>query len=150
MCVGIRGRGYYPIRNTIYRDVKRQLGSFDRRRCRWIANSRLLQHRSHSVEQEVEWMYALDIHSNSFFPLFVWLYVVQVRQRCSLTSFYVLVLLWVGYGDKFSPTVPKALRHSTGTRKSGTHGLEHPSNRESCVFFTAGSIVDSATSLLQK
>lgn len=48
-------------------------------RCsRWIANSRLLQHRSHSVEQEVEWMYALDIHSNSFFPLFIWLYVVQV------------------------------------------------------------------------
>ncbi|CAM9137050.1 unnamed protein product [Ectocarpus sp. 8 AP-2014] len=40
--------------------------------CRWIANSRLLQHRSHSVEQEVEWMYALDIHSNSFFPLFVY------------------------------------------------------------------------------
>ncbi|CAM9798327.1 unnamed protein product [Hapterophycus canaliculatus] len=46
--------------------------------CRWIANSRLLQHRSHSVEQEVEWMYALDIHSNSFFPLFIWLYVVQL------------------------------------------------------------------------
>lgn len=46
--------------------------------CRWLANSRLLQHRSHSVEQEVEWMYALDIHGNSFFPLFVLLYVIQL------------------------------------------------------------------------
>jgi hypothetical protein len=30
-----------------------------------------------SVEQEVEWLYAFDIHCNSFFPFFVLMYVVQ-------------------------------------------------------------------------
>lgn len=31
-----------------------------------------------SVEQEVEWMYAFDIHCNGFVPVFVLLYVVEV------------------------------------------------------------------------
>eukprot|EP01099_Mayorella_cantabrigiensis_P008002 TRINITY_DN7364_c0_g1_i1.p1 TRINITY_DN7364_c0_g1~~TRINITY_DN7364_c0_g1_i1.p1 ORF type:complete len:129 (-),score=27.69 TRINITY_DN7364_c0_g1_i1:341-727(-) len=31
----------------------------------------------HTVEQKVEWLYAFDIHCNSFFPLFLILYVVQ-------------------------------------------------------------------------
>lgn len=70
-----------------------------RRCCRWIANSRLLQHRSHSVEQEVEWMYALDIHSNSFFPLFVWLYVVQVRQTTLLVFFFLDVVTFCDLRD---------------------------------------------------
>jgi len=30
------------------------------------------------VEQRVEWLYAFDIHCNSFFPLFIMLYVVQL------------------------------------------------------------------------
>mmetsp|Transcript_8729 Transcript_8729/g.10445 ORF Transcript_8729/g.10445 Transcript_8729/m.10445 type:complete len:288 (-) Transcript_8729:74-937(-) len=43
----------------------------------WVANSFFRVHHSHSVEQQVEWMYAFDIHCNAFFPLFVALYVVQ-------------------------------------------------------------------------
>lgn len=47
----------------------------------------------HSVDQDVEWLYAFDVHCNAFFPLFVLLYVVQVQshtdkqnpaQTCSL------------------------------------------------------------------
>ncbi|BBH09640.1 UNC-50 family protein [Prunus dulcis] len=32
---------------------------------------------SHVVEQRVEWMYAFDVHCNSFFPMFVMLYVIH-------------------------------------------------------------------------
>ena len=32
---------------------------------------------SHTNKQTVEWLYAFDIHCNSFFPLFMLLYVVQ-------------------------------------------------------------------------
>ncbi|KAI0502591.1 hypothetical protein KFK09_017545 [Dendrobium nobile] len=32
---------------------------------------------SHVVEQRVEWLYALDVHCNSFFPAFILLYVVH-------------------------------------------------------------------------
>lgn len=32
---------------------------------------------SHAVEQRVEWLYAFDVHCNSYFPLFIWLYVVH-------------------------------------------------------------------------
>ncbi|KAL2936313.1 Protein unc-50-like protein [Bienertia sinuspersici] len=31
---------------------------------------------SYVVEQRVEWLYAFDVHCNSFFPLFVLLYVI--------------------------------------------------------------------------
>lgn len=40
--------------------------------CREIANRHLVSHQSTShVRQYVEWLYAFDIHCNSFFPLFV-------------------------------------------------------------------------------
>ncbi|EPS67574.1 hypothetical protein M569_07201, partial [Genlisea aurea] len=32
---------------------------------------------SHVVEQRVEWLYAFDVHCNSFFPVFVLLYVIH-------------------------------------------------------------------------
>jgi len=45
----------------------------------WLLSNRYLrvQGSLHSVEQKVEWLYAFDIHCNSFFPLFLILYVVQ-------------------------------------------------------------------------
>eukprot|EP01089_Gocevia_fonbrunei_P016427 TRINITY_DN5082_c0_g1_i1.p1 TRINITY_DN5082_c0_g1~~TRINITY_DN5082_c0_g1_i1.p1 ORF type:complete len:249 (-),score=-6.23 TRINITY_DN5082_c0_g1_i1:2-748(-) len=46
----------------------------------WIVANRYLRIKNpgiHSVEQSVEWLYAFDIHCNSFFPLFLILYVVQ-------------------------------------------------------------------------
>jgi len=43
----------------------------------FIANHYLRVQGIHSVEQRVEWLYAFDIHCNSFFPLFVILYELQ-------------------------------------------------------------------------
>ena len=46
--------------------------------CSYIANKHLRQQaHSHSVEQEVEWLYAFDVHSNSFFCSFLVTYVLQ-------------------------------------------------------------------------
>mmetsp|Transcript_421 Transcript_421/g.1460 ORF Transcript_421/g.1460 Transcript_421/m.1460 type:complete len:246 (-) Transcript_421:72-809(-) len=43
-----------------------------------VANQWLrVQQTIHSVEQKVEWLYAFDIHCNSFFPVFLMLYVCQ-------------------------------------------------------------------------
>jgi len=42
-----------------------------------LANKYLRVRALHSVDQEVEWMYAFDIHCNSFFPVFLLLYVLQ-------------------------------------------------------------------------
>ncbi|GBF95508.1 hypothetical protein Rsub_07858 [Raphidocelis subcapitata] len=47
--------------------------------CWFIAN-RFLRKRNlphHQVEQHVEWLYAFDVHCNSWFPLFLELYVLQ-------------------------------------------------------------------------
>ncbi|CAG8653269.1 2670_t:CDS:2 [Funneliformis mosseae] len=45
----------------------------------WVFANRFLTHRHtiHAVEQTVEWAYAFDVHCNSFFPLFLILYVAQ-------------------------------------------------------------------------
>ncbi|CAN0169536.1 unnamed protein product [Phaeothamnion confervicola] len=71
---------------------------------RWLANGYLLQHRSHSVEQVVEWLYAFDIHCNSFFPLFILLYVVQFLLLPVLLgkSFLALILSNTLYAVAFS------------------------------------------------
>jgi hypothetical protein len=45
--------------------------------CGHLANKYLKQHHSHSVEQEVEWLYAFDVHANSFFCSFLLTYVLQ-------------------------------------------------------------------------
>lgn len=49
-------------------------------RDRWVANKYLRVEsggHTHTVEQSVEWLYALDVHCNAYFPLFVLLYVAQ-------------------------------------------------------------------------
>eukprot|EP01111_Echinosteliopsis_oligospora_P020032 TRINITY_DN998_c1_g1_i1.p1 TRINITY_DN998_c1_g1~~TRINITY_DN998_c1_g1_i1.p1 ORF type:complete len:180 (-),score=19.84 TRINITY_DN998_c1_g1_i1:175-714(-) len=44
----------------------------------WIANKYLrVQGNIHTVEQKVEWLYCFDVHCNSFFPVFLLLYVFQ-------------------------------------------------------------------------
>ncbi|XP_042475053.1 protein unc-50 homolog [Macadamia integrifolia] len=48
--------------------------------CCWFLTNTYLREEvasSHAVEQRVEWLYAFDVHCNSFFPLFVMLYVIQ-------------------------------------------------------------------------
>ncbi|GFR46252.1 hypothetical protein Agub_g7801 [Astrephomene gubernaculifera] len=46
----------------------------------WVITNRFLRKRNlhhHQVEQHVEWLYAFDVHCNSYFPLFLLLYVLQ-------------------------------------------------------------------------
>ncbi|CAN1192471.1 Protein unc-50 homolog [Linum perenne] len=47
--------------------------------CWFLTNSYLREEspNSHVVEQRVEWLYAFDVHCNSFFPMFVMLYVIH-------------------------------------------------------------------------
>lgn len=46
--------------------------------CSWVISNKYLRVQSfHGVEQRMEWMYAFDIHCNSFFPLFLVLYVLH-------------------------------------------------------------------------
>lgn len=44
----------------------------------WFISNKYLRVQSfHGVEQRMEWMYAFDVHCNSFFPLFLVLYVIH-------------------------------------------------------------------------
>ncbi|KAE8887446.1 hypothetical protein PF005_g22738 [Phytophthora fragariae] len=60
--------------------------------CWWIANHHLRQRNSHGmgealyVEQRVEWQFAFDIHCNSFFIMFLFLYVLQFLLAPMLAS----------------------------------------------------------------
>lgn len=60
----------------------------------WCAN-RWLRHRNvHAADQQVEWMYAVDVHCNGFFVLFVLAYVLQffflpVLMRTSWISLFL-------------------------------------------------------------
>merc|ERR1712014_323844 len=46
--------------------------------CSWFISNKYLRVQSfHGVEQRIEWMYAFDIHCNSFFTLFLILYVLH-------------------------------------------------------------------------
>ncbi|XP_054779433.1 uncharacterized protein LOC129287256 isoform X2 [Prosopis cineraria] len=47
--------------------------------CWFLTNSYLREEapNSYVVEQRVEWLYAFDVHCNSFFPMFVLLYVIH-------------------------------------------------------------------------
>jgi len=45
--------------------------------CWYVANKYLRQHHAHSVEQEVEWLFAFDVHCNGFFVSFLVTYVLQ-------------------------------------------------------------------------
>eukprot|EP01039_Chlorochromonas_danica_P010100 gene10101-11180_t len=45
--------------------------------CCHIANKYMKQYQSHAVEQEVEWLYAFDVHVNAFFCSFLITYVLQ-------------------------------------------------------------------------
>ncbi|KAF5937103.1 hypothetical protein HYC85_024609 [Camellia sinensis] len=48
--------------------------------CCWFLTNNYLREEapnSHVVEQRVEWLYAFDVHCNSFFPMFVMLYVIH-------------------------------------------------------------------------
>ncbi|KUG01303.1 unc-50 protein [Phytophthora nicotianae] len=67
--------------------------------CWWIANHHLRQRNNLGVgdalyvEQRVEWQFAFDIHCNSFFILFLFLYVLQFLLAPLLASNSFVMLL---------------------------------------------------------
>ncbi|GAA6009235.1 hypothetical protein JCM10207_004318 [Rhodosporidiobolus poonsookiae] len=63
----------------------------------WALSNRFLTHATHvhATDQKVEWPYAFDVHANSFFPLFLQLYVAQLL-LAPVTTRSNWVCLWVG------------------------------------------------------
>lgn len=47
----------------------------------YFVNQYMRIQRPHSPEQSVEWLYAVDIHFNSFFPVVLLVGILQVRER---------------------------------------------------------------------
>ncbi|SAL97536.1 hypothetical protein [Absidia glauca] len=78
--------------------------------CWFVTNRFLAQNAmTHATTQQVEWAYAFDVHCNSFFPVFLILYVVQfffmpLLQRSNWISLlvgnamYLISSLWYIYG----------------------------------------------------
>ncbi|KAI8098901.1 UNC-50, partial [Halteromyces radiatus] len=77
----------------------------------WFVSNRFLAQDAmvHATSQKVEWAYAFDVHCNSFFPVFLILYVVQfffmpLLQRSTWISLlvgnlmYFVSALWYTYG----------------------------------------------------
>ncbi|KAI9494868.1 UNC-50 [Zychaea mexicana] len=77
----------------------------------WFVTNRFLTHNhmAHAVDQKVEWAYSFDVHCNSFFPLFLVLYVLQfffmpLLQRSNWISLFVgntmyfAATVWYIYG----------------------------------------------------
>lgn len=76
--------------------------------CSHLANKYLRQHHTHSVEQEVEWLYALDVHANAYFCSFLVTHVLQyfllpilIKKSilsCLLSNtLYALASIWYSY-----------------------------------------------------
>ncbi|KAJ1408055.1 UNC-50 [Ochromonadaceae sp. CCMP2298] len=76
--------------------------------CTHVANKYMRQNHAHSVEQEVEWLYAFDVHANAFFCSFIITYVVQyfllpiLLSRsvfsCVLSNaLYAVATIWYAY-----------------------------------------------------
>jgi len=63
----------------------------------WAISNHFFTHSSHThaTDQGVEWQYAFDIHTNSFFPLFLNLYVLQLI-LAPLVLRHNWVSLWIG------------------------------------------------------
>lgn len=63
----------------------------------WGLSNRFFTHSSHThaTDQRVEWQYAFDIHTNSFFPLFLNLYVGQLILT-PLVLRHNWVSMWIG------------------------------------------------------
>jgi len=76
--------------------------------CSHLANKYMRHYHSHSVEQDVEWLYCFDVHSNAFFCSFLLTYVLQylllpiILSRamfsCILSNtLYAVATIWYAY-----------------------------------------------------
>jgi hypothetical protein len=54
-----------------------------------ISNNYLRQRHAHTVEQEVEWLYAFDVHTNAFLCSFVITHVLQVSLPPLLLPYFL-------------------------------------------------------------
>lgn len=72
----------------------------------YLANQYLLIDNvgSHTTEQKVEWLYAFDVHCNSFFPFFIVLYVIQY--------FFILLFMREGFVSTLLANATYALAFS--------------------------------------
>ena len=72
------GRSVYNILAAVAVDFL-LLGAGTSSLCWYLANNYLRAKGggTHTVEQKVEWLYAFDVHCNSYFPVFLMLYVLQ-------------------------------------------------------------------------
>ena len=79
-CSGIDMQVKFPFNIAVMNWLTTGLWySFVTVRCSHLANKYMRQYHSHSVEQDVEWLYAFDVHANAFFCSFLVTYVLQVR-----------------------------------------------------------------------
>jgi hypothetical protein len=76
---------------------------------RFLTNRYLRTNTNQAGDQQVEWAYAFDIHCNSFFPLFLMLYILQffifpIITRHNIVSLtvgnfiYFVSIVWYIYG----------------------------------------------------
>lgn len=76
--------------------------------CCHAANKYLRQHHSHTVEQDVEWLYSLDVHTNAYFCSFLITHVLQFFLlpvllgksvlSCVLSNtLYAIAMIWYAY-----------------------------------------------------
>ncbi len=66
--------------------------------CSYFANKYMKHYTPHGVEQEVEWLYAFDVHCNSFFCSFLITYVLQVcflGLSANMNASYSMVLFFL-------------------------------------------------------
>eukprot|EP01129_Flabellula_baltica_P005572 TRINITY_DN2031_c0_g1_i2.p1 TRINITY_DN2031_c0_g1~~TRINITY_DN2031_c0_g1_i2.p1 ORF type:complete len:218 (+),score=-0.39 TRINITY_DN2031_c0_g1_i2:15-668(+) len=68
----------------------------------YVTNKYMRLNRMNSIEQKVEWLYAFDIHCNSFFPMYVLVHVVQ---------YFALFII---ISDNFLATVLSNIIYCTG------------------------------------
>ncbi|KAI9345776.1 UNC-50 [Pilaira anomala] len=89
----------------------------------FVTNKFLCQNNIMTNDQRVEWAYAFDIHCNSFFPLFLILYIVQffflpllikTNWICLITSnfIYLVSMTWYCYGTFLGFNVLPFLVHT--------------------------------------
>lgn len=76
--------------------------------CCYLSNKYLRQKHSHSVEQEVEWMYAFDVHTNGYICSFMITHLLQylflpyllntgILPCLASNILYCVALLWYSY-----------------------------------------------------
>ena len=76
--------------------------------CSHLANKYMRQYHSHSVEQEVEWLYSFDVHANAYLCSFMVTHVLQYFLlpvllgrsivACALSNtLYAAATIWYAY-----------------------------------------------------